>query len=56
MAADPAEETPVSDPTFEDRHFMASQAVYEQIQAGQVTDVTAALMDAHLQTSPDEEA
>lgn len=46
----------MSDPTFEDRHFMASQAVYARIESGEPVDVTAALMDAHLQTSQDEEA
>jgi hypothetical protein len=36
---------------FQDRMFMAGQAVYEGIVNGSVTDVEAALMDAHLQAS-----
>ena len=45
----------MADPTFQDRHFMASEAVYEQIVQGQVPDVEAALMDAHLQASADDD-
>lgn len=39
---------------FDDRMFMASQAVYEQIEKGQVQDVEAALMDAQLQASEED--
>lgn len=45
----------MSDADFQDRHFMASEAVYAQIVQGQVPDVQAALMDAHLQTSTDDD-
>ncbi|MEV3988247.1 hypothetical protein AB0J57_05010 [Streptomyces sp. NPDC049837] len=43
------------DPNYQDRQFMASEAVYAQIEQGQVQDVQAALMDAHLQASGDDE-
>ncbi|MFF4275023.1 hypothetical protein [Streptomyces sp. NPDC001536] len=36
---------------FEDRMFLESQAVYERILAGQVTDVQAELMDAQFRAS-----
>ena len=36
---------------FQDRMFLASEAVYQRILDGQVTDVEAELMDAHLQAS-----
>ncbi|MEU6228764.1 hypothetical protein [Streptomyces sp. NPDC047042] len=39
------------DVNFDDRMFLESQAVYEQIAAGQVTDVQAELMDAQLRAS-----
>ncbi|MFI9767310.1 hypothetical protein ACIHJG_10655 [Streptomyces sp. NPDC052415] len=34
---------------FQDRMFLASEAVYQRILDGQVTDVEAELMDARLQ-------
>ena len=45
----------MSEPTFEDRMFLGSEAVYEQIVQGQVPDVQAALMDAQAQASQEEE-
>ncbi|MER6296871.1 hypothetical protein [Streptomyces althioticus] len=39
---------------FDDRMFLAGEAVYQQIEQGQVEDVTAALMDAQLQASEEE--
>lgn len=36
---------------FQDRMFLASEAVYEQIQRGEHPDVDAALMDAQAQAS-----
>jgi hypothetical protein len=41
----------VNDLNFDDRHFLASQAVYEQIQRGEHPDVATTLMNAHLQAS-----
>lgn len=41
-------------PTFDDRAFMAHQAVYEQILRGEVDDVEAALMDATFNASQDD--
>lgn len=40
---------------FQDRMFLASQAVYEQIQRGECQDVEAALMDAQYQASNNEQ-
>jgi len=45
----------VSEPTFQDRMFLGSEAVYEQIVQGQCQDVQAALMDAQAQASQEEE-
>ncbi|MER6441289.1 hypothetical protein ABT275_33630 [Streptomyces sp. NPDC001185] len=41
----------MSDADFQDRMFLAGQAVYEAIERGEVTDVAAALMDAHAAAS-----
>ncbi|MFJ3672267.1 hypothetical protein ACIPSE_38005 [Streptomyces sp. NPDC090106] len=43
------------DLTFEDRMFLASQGVYDRIVDGEVVDVEAALMDAHLEASEEGE-
>lgn len=40
---------------FPDRMFLASEAVYAQIQRGEHPDVEAALMDAQMQASQGEE-
>ncbi|MFC8517789.1 hypothetical protein [Streptomyces sp. NPDC057257] len=40
---------------FQDRMFLAGQAVYQRILDGQVTDVEAELMDAQLQASEEGE-
>ena len=40
---------------FQDRMFLASEAVYQRILDGQVTDVEAELMDAHLQALEEDE-
>jgi hypothetical protein len=40
---------------YNDRMFMESEAVYAAIQRGEVQDVQAALMDAQLNASTDEE-
>lgn len=37
-----------SDSGFEDRMFLASEAIYARIERGECTDVEAALLDAHL--------
>jgi hypothetical protein len=37
--------------TFQDRMFLGSEAVYERILQGQVTDVEAELTEAHLRAS-----
>jgi hypothetical protein len=37
--------------TFQQRLYQAGQAVYAAIENGEVQDVEAALMDAHLQAS-----
>ncbi|WP_164405993.1 MULTISPECIES: hypothetical protein [unclassified Streptomyces] len=39
------------DPNFQDRMYLESQAVYQRIVEGQVTDVEAELMDAQLRAS-----
>ncbi|MFI6663085.1 hypothetical protein ACIBL8_47290 [Streptomyces sp. NPDC050523] len=39
---------------FQDRMFLASEAVYAAIERGDVQDVEAALTDAHLQASDGE--
>jgi hypothetical protein len=39
---------------FQDRMFMASEAVYSAIERGEVQDVEAALMEAHLQAADEE--
>ncbi|WP_153288602.1 hypothetical protein [Streptomyces fagopyri] len=39
------------DPTFEGRMFLESEAVYQRILDGQVTDVEAELMEAQLRAS-----
>ncbi|GAA3852244.1 hypothetical protein GCM10023084_03060 [Streptomyces lacrimifluminis] len=44
----------MAEPTFNDRMFLASQAVYESIERGEHPDVEASLMDAHLTASDDE--
>lgn len=40
---------------FQDRLFTAGQDVYTRIENGDVTDVEAELMQAHLQASTDED-
>lgn len=40
---------------FNDRMFLASEGVYEQIVRGECPDVEAALMDAQLQASEENE-
>jgi hypothetical protein len=47
----------MSEPTFEDRMFLASEAVYQQIVNGSVPggDVEAALMQAHADASSDQD-
>lgn len=40
---------------FQDRMFMASEAVYAAIDRGEVQDVQAALMDAQVQASTEED-
>jgi hypothetical protein len=44
----------MTDPTFNDRMFLAGQAVYESIERGEVQDAEAALMDAQAAASSDE--
>jgi hypothetical protein len=39
------------DPNFQDRMFLESQAIYQRILDGQVTDVEADLMEAQLRAS-----
>jgi hypothetical protein len=39
------------DTNFDDRMFLESEAVYQRILDGQVTDVQAELMDAQLRAS-----
>jgi hypothetical protein len=39
------------DLNFQDRMYLESQAVYQRIDEGQVTDVEAELMDAQLRAS-----
>lgn len=41
----------MSEPNFQDRLFLASQAVYEQIVRGEHPDVEAALMQAQFDAS-----
>lgn len=41
---------------FNDRMFLGSQAVYEQILRGECPDVEAALMDVQLKASEEEES
>lgn len=41
----------MSEPTFEDQMFLASEAVYAQIERGQCQDVEAALMQAQADAS-----
>lgn len=41
----------MDEPTFQDRMFLGSEAVYEQIQRGEHPDVEAALMDAQANAS-----
>ncbi|MFG2948870.1 hypothetical protein [Streptomyces adustus] len=43
------------DVNFDDRMFLESQAVYQRITDGQVTDVVAELMDAQLRASEESE-
>lgn len=48
----------MAEPTFGDRHFLASQGVYEAIQRGEIQGaaaVEAALMDAQLEASDSEQ-
>ncbi|MFD5792438.1 hypothetical protein ACFWIO_02700 [Streptomyces diastatochromogenes] len=42
-------------PDFEERLFLEGQAVYQRIVDGQVSDVEAELMDAHLRASEEGE-
>ena len=42
------------EPTFQDRHFLASEAVYARIERGEVTDVEAELLQAHADASTEE--
>lgn len=44
----------MAEPTFEDRAFLAHQAVYERIVRGEHPDVEAELMKATLDASSDE--
>lgn len=46
----------MSEPSFEDRMFMESEAVYAAIQRGEVQDVTAALMEAQMRASSENES
>lgn len=45
----------MTDPNFNDRMFLASEAVYASIERGEHPDVDAALMDAQLDASADEQ-
>ncbi|MFF1401248.1 hypothetical protein ACFVZD_47105 [Streptomyces sp. NPDC058287] len=45
-----------ANPNFEDRMFMEGQAIYDAISRGEVQDVEAALMDAHVRASEDDES
>lgn len=40
---------------FQDRMFLEGEAIYQRIVDGQVTDVEAELMDAHLRASEEGE-
>lgn len=44
----------MAEPTFADRFFLASEAVYAGIERGEVQDVQAALMEAQAAASDDE--
>lgn len=41
-------------PNLDDRMFLRGEAVYAQIARGEVQDVTAALMNAHLEESTED--
>ena len=41
--------------TFQDRMFLESEAVYQQIQQGQCQDAQAALMEAQMRASADDQ-
>lgn len=41
----------MADPTFADRMFLASEAVYASIERGEVQDVQAALIEAQINAS-----
>ncbi|WP_406457082.1 hypothetical protein OH768_44110 [Streptomyces sp. NBC_01622] len=41
--------------TFQDRMFLASQAVYEEITRGECPDVEAALLDAQMNASVEDD-
>ncbi|MGQ5576741.1 hypothetical protein [Streptomyces sp. ECR3.8] len=45
----------MSEPNFSDRMFLAGEAVYAQIEQGQVDDVQAALMQAQADASDDDQ-
>ncbi|MFF3511552.1 hypothetical protein [Streptomyces sp. NPDC002573] len=45
----------MAEPNFEDRVFLASEAVYARIERGEATDVEAELMQAHADASSDEQ-
>jgi hypothetical protein len=47
----------MSEPNFQDRMFLASEAVYAQIERGEVPggDVEAALMQAHADASQEDD-
>ena len=44
----------MAEPTFTDRMFLASEAVYASIERGEVQDVQAALMEAQATASDDD--
>lgn len=44
----------VADPTFTDRMFLASEAVYASIERGEHPDVPAALIEAQVNASTEE--
>ena len=45
----------MSEPTFSDRMFLASEAVYAALERGEVDDVEAALMQAQVDASTDDQ-
>lgn len=44
-----------NEPNYNDRMFLEGQAIYERISNGEIFDVEAALMDAALRNSTDED-